>query len=873
MAAVDGELVGRTVELAALESAVADAAAGRGRVAVVAGEAGIGKTHLLDELAARATADGLLVLRASVDAGAPRSAHALFRSVVEDYAAAMGLDAVRRDLGRHATSLARLAPVLDPRPQTSLLDPEDERLGLLDALATLLRTASRRAPLLVVLDDVHWASVDALSLLRRVARQSQESPFAVVLAYRDEGGGAANIAAALADLSGREHAIRVRLEGLSRDELGALVPSDPDVLDLLEEKTDGNPFLARQLAAHLLETGQVRRSDGRLTLARAGSPGVPSAVSDVVRQRVDGLSDDARKLLVGASAFAAPFPFPVVADVVGLAESTGLDALDEAVAAGLVRYQSGVDHYSFTHALARDAIYETMTQTRRVQLHRRLADAMAMSDGRLLDPIAPAAVAEQFARSAPQGGAEAGVDWALLAADDSERAAAYAEAADHVAVALAVLPATDERRPALLARSARNVAYGGDPVRAVAAVVEAVAAARAAGDRHDALRLVDHVVTALVVRGHEQQAWELAPLGLELAGDQRTVEWAKLTLVDHRRQVAHDGNAWAHVPDADWDDLKRLLLPLPTHERLIFLPKWNNRAEILAAEGDLSSPRLYTAGDLRSTLPRAEAGLAEARQLGGPARILGWTSTLARIHIARGHIEQAAQLLDGVDSLVAAMTTPNPFVTIWLAARDELRLARDEGWETALRDLDGLGSPELVTNAYASAPIAATMARIAARTGDHAGALALLATVIDPIESLPGWYVNYPRLTVDAAEVVWHTRDITHAATIERNLREKVVEPDFRFPSFDARHALARLAATAGRVEDARSWFTAARIALAEEEAETLLAIVDFDEASVLAEAGDSSQALLLADDASKRFRALGMPGWLRRANALRHRL
>jgi hypothetical protein len=427
-----------------------------------------------------------------------------------------------------------------------------------------------------------------------------------------------------------------------------------------------------------------------------------------------------------------------------------------------------------------------------------------------------------------------------------------------------MLPVDDPRRPQLLARRAMNEAYGGDPDASVVMALEAADATQP----EDAVELLERVVTALAVRGYEQPAWKLARRGLELTNGVRTVAWAKLTLVDHRRQVAEDPNSWGRVRDEVWDDLKRLLLPLSINERLIFLPKWTSRAEALAAEGDTNSIRLYSAGDLRTTLPRAERGLAEARAQGGPGHILGWASTLVRIRTARGFLAAARTLLDELDPLAASMSAPTPFIAIWLAARDELRLATDEGWEGMTGDFSGLGAADQAANSFAAVPIYAALARVAARSGDSVGAGELLGNVLPALDALPGWYPNYTRIVVDAAEVLWFTGETEHLGLIERNLHAKVIAPDFRFPMFDARHALARLATVDGRIDEARQWFAAARVVLQEDLAETSLAIVDHDEGVALTRNGDGSRARPLFEAARGRFLELGMPGWQRRAEA-----
>ena len=147
-----------------------------------------------------------------------------------------------------------------------------------------------------------------------------------------------------------------------------------------------------------------------------------------------------------------------------------------------------------------------------------------------------------------------------------------------------------------------------------------------------------------------------------------------------------------------------------------------------------------------------------------------------------------------------------------------------------------------------------------------------LERVLPAIERAPGWALNYTRIACDAAETLWLAERTDHIDVIERNLREKVIAPDFRFVMMDGRLALDRLCALQGRYDEAAEWFTKARAVLDEQGARPLRAIVDYDEALMYARRGapgDAERARPLLDAALRQFRTLGMPGWIRRAEAL----
>jgi hypothetical protein len=154
-------------------------------------------------------------------------------------------------------------------------------------------------------------------------------------------------------------------------------------------------------------------------------------------------------------------------------------------------------------------------------------------------------------------------------------------------------------------------------------------------------------------------------------------------------------------------------------------------------------------------------------------------------------------------------------------------------------------------------------------------AMQRLASVLPAIEQAPGWADSYTRIACDAAETLWRTERTEHIEVIERNVRAKVIAPNFHWPMMDGRLALARNCALQHRWPEAADWFAKARTVLDEQGARPLRAIVDYDEALMYTrrgDPGDAERALPLLDAALAQFRTLDMPGWIRRAEALRER-
>jgi tetratricopeptide (TPR) repeat protein len=206
---------------------------------------------------------------------------------------------------------------------------------------------------------------------------------------------------------------------------------------------------------------------------------------------------------------------------------------------------------------------------------------------------------------------------------------------------------------------------------------------------------------------------------------------------------------------------------------------------------------------------------------------------------------------------------------------DDRLLSFDQGWGRTIKLIEPiLNRPDQTSGfAFAFAGLRSAAARMYARVGQEEEALRWLASVLDAIDEAPAWADNYPRTACDAAVALWWMDRTDHIELIERNIREKIIEPDFRYPMKDGRLAMAQLSALQGRYDAASEWFGKARSVLDEQGARPLRAIVDFDEALMFQRrgaAGDSERAARLLDTALLQFRELEMKGWIRRAEAMR---
>ena len=437
--------VGRQPEIDTLSGLWTLAVEGSLRTALLSGEPGIGKTRLAAELARRAHADGAVVLfgRCDEDLGVPFQP---FSEALNSYVQACPTMELASQAGRGAGDLARLIPDLGERllgiRPTNIGDSEEQRDRLFEAVTRLLAGASQVRPVLVVLDDLHWAARPTLLMLRHLLRHREPMRLLVLGTYRDtELDRAHPLSQVLADLRREPVQVeRLRLRGLDADAVSAYVAATGGQADetgsvefshTLYESTEGNPFFIGEVLRHLVESGLARHENGRwVAAADFADVGLPEGVKDVITRRLSRLSEAANRALAGASVVGATFSLAVLehAELAGNPDEL-LDALEEALHAGLIS-ETGPASYSFTHALIRQTLYGELTSTRRVRLHRRIGEAIERAPG--ADQHVEA-LAHHFAEAALDGQIAKAADYALAAGQkaldrlDPEEAAARLE--------------------------------------------------------------------------------------------------------------------------------------------------------------------------------------------------------------------------------------------------------------------------------------------------------------------------------------------------------------------------------------------------------------------------------------------------------------
>jgi DNA-binding NarL/FixJ family response regulator len=443
-------LVGRASELDSVDRLLAQVGEGRSTALELVGEPGIGKTRLLAELAARADKRGYLVLTGRAGELELDLPFWVFVDALDEYV--HGLDPHRLDSldGDVRAELATVFPSLARFASGRRTAIQHERYRSHRAVCTLLETLAETQPVVLVLDDVHWADPASVELLGALLHRPPAAQVLIALAVRPRQTGE-RLSAAF-ERAHRDGTIaRIELGALSPEEAHELIGDAADATSLYEE-TGGNPFYLEQLArAADLPVTPVTAADEP---ALAGVD-VPAAVAAALSEELALLSEPARRILEGAAVAGDPFDPELAAAAAGAAEANAIDALDELLRLDLVRQTDVPRRFRFRHPLVRRAVYEAMPGGWRLSAHERCGDALALRGS-------PAsAIAHHVERSARQGD-EAAV--ALLQeAGEAAAPRAPASAARWFAAGLRLLPAaapTDRRVELLLARSEALAATG-----------------------------------------------------------------------------------------------------------------------------------------------------------------------------------------------------------------------------------------------------------------------------------------------------------------------------------------------------------------------------------------------------------------------------
>ncbi|WP_066972719.1 BTAD domain-containing putative transcriptional regulator [Mycobacterium sp. 852002-50816_SCH5313054-b] len=461
-----GPFVGRGNELQRLFSVWQKALAGGTNAALIAGEPGVGKTRLAGEWSRQAYDQGALVIygRCDEDLGAP---YQPFAEALRALLPCLGAGGLRGLRGVEAllALVPGLTDILPDLAAPTRADPDTERYALFDAVVAVLGVASANAPVVLILDDLHWAAKPTLLLLRHLLRFGEQARVQIIGTYRSTDLDRSHpLAAMLADLHRDGSGNRIQLSGLDEDDVTAYVAEagyhDEELARALASVTGGNPFFLIEALRHVDESG-----------GRWDQSTLPQGVREAVSRRLTRLSPETNKALAAAAVAGSRFDLELVERVVG---DDLVDAFDEACKAGIVIEEPG-GRYRFNHALVRQSLLAELPSVRRMRLHQRIAATLESQPG--ADDELLAELAHHYFECAWAGNAAKAVEYCRRAADQAMARLAYEGAADlydHALHALEEiddeLPDRDDQAAELLVARCEALLAAGDVVSAAGAV-------------------------------------------------------------------------------------------------------------------------------------------------------------------------------------------------------------------------------------------------------------------------------------------------------------------------------------------------------------------------------------------------------------------
>ena len=456
----ESTFVGRQQEMARLRSALDDAISGRGRVVMLAGEPGIGKTRTAQEVAALGEQKGAQVMWGWCyeHVGAPP--YWPYVQPIRTYVEQTSAQQLSAEMGPGASDIAEIVPEIRNKisglPASPSLAPEQARFRLFDSVATFFKNAGRTLPLILVLDDLHWADASSLLMLEFLAKEIGQSPVLILGTYRDvEVSGRHPLAQTLGTLVREQHYLKVSLGGLSLQEVGEFVQASAgvvlpvDAIEMVHSRTEGNPLFVSQVV------GLV--SPAQMVEDRSWAEVLPEGVRETIGRRLSRLSEPCNQVLRTASVIGREFDASLLQQLTTDLSADGvLDALDEALEARVVEpLPQGMSRHRFGHALFQQTLYEELTPVQRARIHARTGEALEALYGDFPGDYA-AELAYHFAEASQVVGTEKLVKYALVAGERALETHAYEEALGYFRQGLLAKslepdgPATDSARAALL---------------------------------------------------------------------------------------------------------------------------------------------------------------------------------------------------------------------------------------------------------------------------------------------------------------------------------------------------------------------------------------------------------------------------------------
>ena len=515
--------IGREAPLKALLERLDRAVAGSGSVLLLGGDAGVGKTRLVRELKHEVSARQVRVIEGRCTSTESSVPYAPLMNALRFRIEKGEGEAVAQMLGPLRAVLAPIFPQLQGRTPSAEQPAEREQERPFELIFSVLERLAAEEPMLLVLEDVHWADQTSLELLHHLAHRAPSFSMMILATYRsDELHAAHPLRRLLGSMARDRVGEEMQVEPLNREQttemLRCMLETEPDpaFASAIWRRSEGNPFFVEELISVLAGSQPLEpNEEAAVILERAP---LPSTVSEAILERVNALGPRAVETLSAAAVIGRSFDFEDLRSVLGMSELELLEVLEQLAAHQLLREDrlERKDSYSFPHALMQEALYESLISRRRRLLHRRVAIALEKRSGK-----APSLLDELAFHFRIGGDHEKAWHYAKLAGDEAVRLRAWDDAAAHYDNALAALEQmSDEsdRAAGLLERLAGVAWRRSQSVAARQYTEEALRLRRALGQNEETARLLRRIAALRIDEGDTEGAGQALDQALVLLG-------------------------------------------------------------------------------------------------------------------------------------------------------------------------------------------------------------------------------------------------------------------------------------------------------------------------------------------------------------------
>ena len=899
--------VGRGKELEQLRVTFDRAFAGHGSIALVIGEPGIGKTRIAQELESYAHLRGAQVLWGPSDEEPGAPPYWPWIQIGRQWGNGQDADSMEATFGTSSGTLARLFPELQELPGVTDVEPVPNspsvQFQLFEAYTGFLRTTASNQPLLLILDDLHRADVASLSLLAHIGRHIRDMRVLVVGTCRDiEFNRPADLKAVLAELNRHTGIERIMLGGLTREEVAEYVAATTRttppgaVVDRVFDATEGNPFF-------LGEVVNLLTRDGGLDRDTISWIGIPDGVRDVLSLNLDGLSEDAKRLIQVAAVAGREFSYEMLAGLNEADDNILLRLIEEGIEARVIEELPQPGWYRFSHALMQETVLAELSSTRRFHLCGEVGEGLErQSTDKTGEHLAALAVHFSEAGTINQVHARKAVAYCVASADRAEEAAAWGDAAAFCrrAAESANRAGMVDDVPWLRARQGHNEIRDRNSAEGIPRLLDAIAALKQQGDSARAARAALWLSDALFFTERVFRLWRSLAHAVETGDPELGARlWALGGLMgwddDSQQARLHASRLCAQHEIDDPDLLLMLRFGRASRPDASIVDIQDVAAFARERMSELRTPlarnigadvRRVDSDDLDMLASEARNRLAQMRQQADYALEPLTITQIATVHLQRGDFAKCEEILSqpmhghpGVEFAITGLRTIKMILQGEAGAALESWTAIESLWADLEAKLIPRGSPsprdEMMISAI-RAILAGTRARLlyhAGRPGEATAALAQWAEEWDWLRYGPPTSQRLPSL-VAVDEVLPELG--------ERGLIERVYDEVTRHawagsrvasPPFGIDPVRGHMALRLDRLAEAEKWFLAGGEWAAAQRCPWERGRNLFGLARVAELQSDRLRALALLDEAGDLFRGYGARPYLEAVIAAKVRI